>query len=63
MYKDSHISLVIPARNEERLIRPTLESVPEIIDRIYVVDDGSNCLLYTSPSPRDISGTRMPSSA
>ena len=41
MYKDSHISLVIPARNEERLIRPTLESVPEIIDRIYVVDDGS----------------------
>ena len=29
--------------------------------------DGLNsymgCLLYTSPSPRDISGTRMPSSA
>ena len=24
-------------------------------------DDG--CLLYTSPSPRDISGSRMPSSA
>ena len=23
----------------------------------------STCLLYTSPSPRDISGTRMPSSA
>ena len=23
----------------------------------------SNCLLYTSPSPRDISGSRMPSSA
>ena len=22
-----------------------------------------NCLLYTSPSPRDISGSRMPSSA
>ena len=22
-----------------------------------------DCLLYTSPSPRDISGTRMPSSA
>ena len=22
-----------------------------------------NCLLYTSPSPRDISGPRMPSSA
>ena len=23
----------------------------------------TNCLLYTSPSPRDISGSRMPSSA
>ena len=27
-------------------------------------DDGTEtCLLYTSPSPRDISGSRMPSSA
>ena len=24
---------------------------------------GKSCLLYTSPSPRDISGSRMPSSA
>ena len=28
-----------------------------------VYGDGSNCLLYTSPSPRDQRGTRMPSSA
>ena len=26
-------------------------------------DLGLDCLLYTSPSPRDISGSRMPSSA
>ena len=26
-------------------------------------DDKLLCLLYTSPSPRDISGSRMPSSA
>jgi len=26
-------------------------------------DDASNCLLYTSPSPRDLSTSRMPSSA
>jgi glycosyltransferase involved in cell wall biosynthesis len=32
---------VIPARNEERLIRPTLENVPELIDKVYVVNDGS----------------------
>ena len=25
--------------------------------------NNTNCLLYTSPSPRDISGSRMPSSA
>ena len=27
------------------------------------LNDASSCLLYTSPSPRDISGSRMPSSA
>ena len=27
------------------------------------VDGKIDCLLYTSPSPRDISGSRMPSSA
>ena len=26
-------------------------------------DKANSCLLYTSPSPRDISGSRMPSSA
>jgi len=41
LYKDFKIALVIPAHNEERLIRPTLESVPPIIDRVYVVDDAS----------------------
>ena len=37
-------------------------------DEVMNVDDNamsgsSSCLLYTSPSPRDISGSRMPSSA
>ena len=41
MYRDRKIGLVIPALNEERLIRPTLESVPPIVDLVYVVDDGS----------------------
>ena len=27
------------------------------------VEEFGDCLLYTSPSPRDISGSRMPSSA
>ena len=29
----------------------------------HTVNRPDNCLLYTSPSPRDISGSRMPSSA
>ena len=28
-----------------------------------LLDAGSNCLLYTSPSPRDAHESRMPSSA
>ena len=36
-------------------------------DKRYAVQDSSgkpvNCLLYTSPSPRDVEESRMPSSA
>ena len=41
MYKHLKVSLVIPAYNEEKLIVPTLENVPKIIDKVYVVDDAS----------------------
>ena len=41
MYRDQKISLVIPAYNEERLIGPTLESTPDIFDKIYVINDHS----------------------
>ena len=30
---------------------------------LFLDDKGENCLLYTSPSPRDQRGSRMPSSA
>ena len=33
------------------------------VQRTLSADNLYNCLLYTSPSPRDISGSRMPSSA
>ena len=39
---------------------------PDYFDPFLMLDEfGSenSCLLYTSPSPRDISGSRMPSSA
>ena len=38
--------------------------VMETNDRFATYDGpGSSCLLYTSPSPRDLSTSRMPSSA
>ena len=40
------------------LISPTLQT-----DGGVKVDMGTPCLLYTSPSPRDLSTSRMPSSA
>ena len=46
--------------------RPACGPHPECyIPSYYVtkIDEPVICLLYTSPSPRDISGSRMPSSA
>ena len=34
-----------------------------MLDKIEVTDMSIDCLLYTSPSPRDLSTSRMPSSA
>ena len=41
MYEGKRIALVIPAYNESKLIKPTLENVPDVIDHIYVIDDAS----------------------
>ena len=35
----------------------------EKIDQAKIVDLSRSCLLYTSPSPRDVEESRMPSSA
>src|SRR3989338_3327840 len=41
MYHTKRVALVLPAYNEEVLIVPTIERAPEIIDKIFVVNDGS----------------------
>ena len=41
MYKEKTVAVVVPAYNEEALIVKTIVSMPELVDRIIVVNDGS----------------------
>lgn len=41
MYKGQKVAVVVPAYKEEILIVPTLRSIPDYVDQVYVVDDGS----------------------
>ena len=47
-----------------KFVGPTLcNNGGELVFSVSVSDDFKNCLLYTSPSPRDATLSRMPSSA
>lgn len=41
MYRGNKIAVVIPAYNEEILIQDTLRGMPDYVDRVYIVNDGS----------------------
>jgi len=41
IYRENNICVVIPAFNDEKLIGTTLDSIPDYIFKIYVVDDAS----------------------
>ena len=52
-----------PREDVERLLRVMAMYKLNKLHLHLADDEGWSCLLYTSPSPRDISGSRMPSSA
>ena len=52
-----HMAFVALSSEEEQLNRAVASMEAEIVQWL------SSCLLYTSPSPRDQRGSRMPSSA
>lgn len=41
MYKDKTVCVVVPAHNEEKLIGTVLQTMPDYVDKIVVVDDKS----------------------
>jgi glycosyltransferase involved in cell wall biosynthesis len=41
MYEGSTVGVVVPAYNEEENVGRVIETMPEFVDRIYAVDDGS----------------------
>ena len=42
MYKGKKVAVMVPAYNEEKLIGRVIETMPDFVDRIYVVDDCSH---------------------
>ena len=59
-----YVGKVVPS---EELLRDHPDAEPEyafrVDDALYIDAENSTCLLYTSPSPRDATLSRMPSSA
>ena len=62
--------LVVPSTKKKIKFRPFLVKEEKILiiamesqDNTQIANAIKDCLLYTSPSPRDLSTSRMPSSA
>ena len=66
-YEKLHRALKKSHESEKRLIKKCRELNAEIVSNAAKVQTAlklsQDCLLYTSPSPRDLSTSRMPSSA
>jgi len=41
MYKDKSICVVVPAYNEATQIGKVIETMPDYVDKVFIVDDAS----------------------
>ena len=57
------LKLNYTAASDRGLVRTNNEDSAFAGRNLLVLADGMGCLLYTSPSPRDVEESRMPSSA
>ena len=55
------IEILQPSLARRKSMEPLI--IADAMNRLSKVDISITCLLYTSPSPRDVSTSRMPSSA
>ena len=65
MLSNSYPMLQFNLGEEMDMMRDSIRSFVDdkIMPRADEIDRTDTCLLYTSPSPRDLSTSRMPSSA
>jgi glycosyltransferase involved in cell wall biosynthesis len=42
MYRDNSIAVVVPCHNEQLLITRVMDTMPDFVDRVYIVDDHSS---------------------
>ena len=61
--KELYIQKKVESMSYQELKQYVLEIISHQINDTIDKEEEMDCLLYTSPSPRDISGSRMPSSA
>ena len=60
--RDSDFDLVV-AVGGDGTVHEVANGIRDSSKRLGIIPMGNGCLLYTSPSPRDLSTSRMPSSA
>ena len=62
-------SFVFAQEDPEQLVEPIITDLDRLVESVKQTassrsaEDNASCLLYTSPSPRDRTRSRMPSSA